>query len=118
MLVLVTNEAWFGRSAASAQHDLAARMRAVETHRPIIVASNAGRALIIDRFGRIAAASTAADALHWITGTVRTETELTPYVGYGDAFAFACLGLTVVVIALAFLRRLRPTRSLNTGGGT
>jgi apolipoprotein N-acyltransferase len=125
VLVLLTNEAWFEQSAASAQHDLAARMRAVETGRSVVVASNAGRSLIIDRFGRITAARAAAESPRWITGTVRTVTELAPYVLYGDAFAFACLALSFVLLALPllFARRSRRTsaatrtiHSLSTGG--
>lgn len=110
VLVLLTNEAWFERSAASAQHDLAARMRAVETHRPVVIASNAGRSMIIDRLGRISAASAVADTPRWITGTARTRGELTPYVRYGDAFAFACLAFTCLITALTVLAARRVLR--------
>src|SRR5262249_23459571 len=37
LLVMLANEGWFGGSAAGAQHNLTARMRAVETRRSVIV---------------------------------------------------------------------------------
>lgn len=53
LLVQLTNDAWFGRSAAARQHNLASVLRAVENRVPIVVASNAGPALIVDANGRV-----------------------------------------------------------------
>ena len=42
MLVNVTNDAWYGRSIAARQHNQIAAMRALETGRPMLRATNTG----------------------------------------------------------------------------
>lgn len=52
-LVNVSNDAWFGDSWAPAQHQEIARMRALETDRPMLRATNTGVSSLIDRHGRV-----------------------------------------------------------------
>jgi apolipoprotein N-acyltransferase len=54
-LVIVTNDEWFGRSAAIAQHADMAAFRAVENHVPIARCANTGRTEVIDAYGRVRA---------------------------------------------------------------
>src|SRR5262249_21774157 len=42
LLVNVTNDAWYGRSVAAEQHNQIAAMRALETGRPLLRATNTG----------------------------------------------------------------------------
>ncbi|NCC24081.1 MAG: apolipoprotein N-acyltransferase [Deltaproteobacteria bacterium] len=53
VLVNVSNDAWFGRSSALLQHLALASLRAVETNRFLIRATNTGISAIIDNSGRI-----------------------------------------------------------------
>ncbi len=53
LLVLLTNDAWFGRTGAAAQHNLSAVMRAVENRTPVVIASNTGPSAIVDSDGRV-----------------------------------------------------------------
>ncbi len=53
LLVNVTNDAWFGDSTAPHQHLQIARMRSLETERPMLRASNTGVSAFIDHKGRI-----------------------------------------------------------------
>ena len=53
MLVNISNDAWFGNSLAPHQHLEMARMRARETGRPMLRATNTGISAIIDHAGRI-----------------------------------------------------------------
>jgi apolipoprotein N-acyltransferase len=53
LLVNVSNDAWFGDSLAPHQHLEMARMRAKETGRPMLRATNTGISAIIDHSGRI-----------------------------------------------------------------
>lgn len=54
VLVNVSNDAWFGDSASPHQHLQMARMRAIETGRYLLRATNTGISAIIDEKGRIA----------------------------------------------------------------
>ena len=53
LLVNVSNVAWFGDSLAPAQHLAIARMRAIETGRMHLTATNTGITAAIDRDGRV-----------------------------------------------------------------
>src|SRR6185369_16229558 len=55
LLVNVSNVAWFGDSLAPAQHLQIARLRAVETGRMHLAATNTGITAAIDRDGRVLA---------------------------------------------------------------
>ncbi len=53
VLVNISNDAWYGRSSASAQHLALALLRAVEQHRSLVRATNTGISAIIDPRGRL-----------------------------------------------------------------
>jgi apolipoprotein N-acyltransferase len=55
LLVNVSNVAWFGDSLAPAQHLSIARLRAIETGRMHLTATNTGITAAIDRDGRVSA---------------------------------------------------------------
>jgi len=104
LLVNVSNDAWFGDSIGPQQHLEIARMRALETGRYLIRATNTGISAIIGPRGEVIARSTqfAVDTLH---GEVTPLTGATPYVRYGDAPVLALAGLAVVVAGLRRRRR-------------
>ncbi|MFQ5692846.1 MAG: apolipoprotein N-acyltransferase, partial [Nitrospinota bacterium] len=52
-LVNITNDAWFGRSAAPYQHMAMAALRAVENRVPLVRAANTGITGVVDATGRI-----------------------------------------------------------------
>jgi apolipoprotein N-acyltransferase len=53
MLVIITNDAWYGRTAAPRQHLEIAVFRAIEYRRPVLRAANSGYSAVIDSRGRI-----------------------------------------------------------------
>jgi apolipoprotein N-acyltransferase len=53
MILTVSNDAWFGRSIAQAQHLEMGQMRALEMGRPVLFVSNNGITAIIDSQGKI-----------------------------------------------------------------
>ena len=90
LFVNVTNDAWFGESAAPFQHLAMARMRAIENHRYLLRAANNGISAIIDPDGRIVN-SVPRNQRTFLEGHFGFETQMTVYSQYGDIFAWLCL---------------------------
>jgi apolipoprotein N-acyltransferase len=113
LLVNVTNDAWYGHSLAAEQHDQIAAMRALETARPMLRATNTGITSIIDHHG------VEISRLPWFTrgvleGTIAGRQGVTPYVRFGDALVVA-LALLIIATTL-FLTRRSQRKSLPTFG--
>jgi apolipoprotein N-acyltransferase len=101
LLVNVSNDAWFGRSLAPFQHLEMARMRARETGRPMLRATNTGISALIDHQGRVTAQSPQFEAAV-VTGEVVPRQGATPYVRWGNVpIVLLCAGLLLVA---GFLR--------------
>jgi apolipoprotein N-acyltransferase len=104
LLVNVSNVAWFGDSLAPSQHLQIARMRALETGRTMLRATNTGVTAIIDPQGRVVA-SLPQFKEGILRGEARGHTGATPYVRFGNTpIVLACV---LLVAALAFARRRR-----------
>lgn len=107
LLVQLTNDAWFGVSAAPRQHNLASVLRAVENRTPVAIASNTGPSQIIDRNGRVVAEIPGlfVDGVAW--ADVPLGTGGTPYTRSGDVFALAmtaAVAFTILASALGWMR--------------
>jgi apolipoprotein N-acyltransferase len=99
--VNVSNDAWFGESFAADQHLQASQMRALETGRWMVRATNTGASAAIDPKGRVRSRLPP-----FVAGTLVAEVTpmqgMTPYARIGD--------LPVVILAvglLAFASRRR-----------
>jgi len=104
MLVNVSNDAWFGRSLAPYQHLEMARMRARETERPMLRATNTGISALIDHRGRIIAQSPQFVAAV-VTGRVEPRQGATPYVRFGNTPVVVLC--TALLLTAGFLRSHR-----------
>ncbi len=94
----VSNVAWFGDSLAPAQHLQISRMRAIETGRTMLRATNTGMTAIIDPRGRVVA-KLPQFAEGILTGEVRGYAGATPYVKVGNyPIVFVCLALIAVLV--------------------
>ena len=108
-LVNITNDAWFGRSAASAQHLSMAVFRAVENRVPLIRAANTGITAVIDPFGRVVQATDLFVRTH-VTETIPVVAEPGAlYTRIGDLFAYAC-SFGLILVAVVGRLRSRPGR--------
>jgi len=102
LLVNVSNVAWFGDSLAPAQHLQISRMRAIETGRAMLRATNTGMTAIIDRRGRVVA-KLPQFAEGILEGEVQGHSGATPYVKLGNTpVVLVCV---VLLGALIFIRR-------------
>jgi apolipoprotein N-acyltransferase len=105
MLANFTNDAWWGDTIASRQHLQIAQMRAVETGRPMLRATNTGVTAIIDTAGRIVA-SAPEFATTKVSGVVRGYQGSTPYIVFGNA-GFLALALVMLLTPLVIARAVR-----------
>ncbi len=78
-LINISNDAWFEGSIAPYQHVQIARMRAAETNRPLVRATNTGISALIDADGSIIKQSPQF-AEYVLTGTIQPRSGDTPYV--------------------------------------
>ena len=115
LLVNVTNDGWFLRSAGSEQHLANAIFRCVETRRPMVRAANTGVTCFVNEFGRVTQSLADKSGSQFtddvLTGDVMVPTQatLTFYAQHGELFAQSCAGVSVFAVffvsILAFLRR-------------
>jgi apolipoprotein N-acyltransferase len=96
LLVELTNDAWFGRTAAPMQHNIASVLRAVENRVPIVIASNTGPSQIIDPYGRIVASAPDIFREGVAVGEVRLGSGGTLYTRVGNLFALAVIGCLAI----------------------
>jgi apolipoprotein N-acyltransferase len=125
VLLVQTNNAWFGEGGAAYQHAANAVLRAIETRRPVLRDGNAGWSGWIDEFGVVRAVlmrdaagnvttdpMLAADGTIYFRGTATANvTRDSRWVGqqsfytlYGDWFIAACAALALA----GFLALRRP----------
>ncbi len=107
VLVNISNDAWFGKSAAAEQHLQLAQMRAIEQARPMVRANNTGVTAVIDAKGRV---THRIDSFQTaiLEATVQGAKGYTPYMVWGD--------LPILIVCLAGLgigvaQRLRRGRT-------
>lgn len=106
VLVNVSNLAWFGDSFAPWQHAQKSQMRALETGRMMLRATNTGVTAIIDRRGHIVASLPLFTAGS-LSGEIQGYAGSTPYVRWGNAPVLAGWGLLAAGLVLAGLMRRR-----------
>jgi apolipoprotein N-acyltransferase len=83
LLVNVSNDAWFSGSIAPAQHLQIARMRALETARPLLRATNTGLTAMVDFHGRLVDIAPQ-DEAYVLTTTVQPRAGMPPYAAIGN----------------------------------
>jgi len=108
LLVNVSEDAWFGDSLAPHQRLQMARMRAIESGRPMLRAANTGPSVVIDHRGTVTARSPQFKTFV-LPARVRPMQGVTPYVRLGNWPIVSAL----FVIILGSWLWLRRARSVN-----
>ncbi len=103
-LVNITNDAWFGRTAAPSQHASHLVLRAIETRLGVARAANSGISQFVDPLGR-AYGSTALETEALVVDRLRTSDVTTLYVRLGDWVGTLSVVGTLALVALVWLRR-------------
>jgi apolipoprotein N-acyltransferase len=97
LLATITNDAWFGNTAAPYQHFAQSVMRAIENRRYLVRAANTGISGFVDPYGRILQ-TTKLFVPAAISGEIRWISEQTFYTRYGDWLVY--LSMTISSAAL------------------
>jgi apolipoprotein N-acyltransferase len=98
VITTITNDAWFGKTAAPYQHFSMAVLRAVENRVPVARAANTGISGFIDAQGHILAASGIFTRTH-LTRTLVPGEKKTFYTRFGDLFSYACVLAILLMLA-------------------
>jgi apolipoprotein N-acyltransferase len=103
-LINISNDAWFGTSAGLEQHFAASVFRAVETRRALARGTNTGITALVGPSGRIVARFPTDRRAAWVVD-VPLRDGITPYARLGDLFAWASVGVTLLLLVR---RRILP----------
>ncbi len=100
LLINISNDGWFGRSGAPAQHLMMARVRAVENRRWLLRDTNNGFTVSVDPYGRIVA-QLAPDIRGQLDAPYDFRADLTPYARFGDWLPWLCVFASVLLMAMS-----------------
>lgn len=109
LLINMTNDAWFGKSAAAYQHAANSVFRAVENRRPFVRSANTGLSCFIDPTGSIYSRVSSGGEDLFVRGHKTdkvffvTNGGLTFYSRFGDIFALIC-SLVLGVFLFDYIR--------------
>ena len=100
MLLNISNLGWFGNTIALSQHLQVSQMRALETGRPMLRATNTGSTAVIDPHGRVITqlAHLTRDTL---AASVQGYSGTTPYILLGN---YSPVSIAILMLAGAWLR--------------
>lgn len=110
VMMIITNDGWWGNTAGHRQHFSFAALRAIETRRSIARSANTGISAFIDQRGDAHQATK-----YWepaaIKGTLNANDRLTFYVRHGDYLARIATGcggiLLLLSLVMHFVRKKR-----------
>lgn len=111
VMVIITNDGWWGDTPGYRQHFSFARLRAIETRRYVARSANTGISGFISPRGDVR------ETLGWdvrgtLTDTVALNAKVTPYARYGDVIARVCVFLFALAIFYYIVYRLRKRNHL------
>jgi apolipoprotein N-acyltransferase len=111
LLVNVTNDAWYGDSIAAAQHNQISQLRALESGRMMLRATNTGVTSIIGTNGKVLRQLPQHEE-GVLQGMAQGYAGITPYVRWGNAAV-----LLLLALMLAYAWRFKVTPSPSQGEG-
>ncbi len=106
-LVNVSNDAWFAGSSAPYQHLQMAQMRALETGRPLVRATNTGVSAVIQHDGRLQSVAPQYE-VDVLTDTIQPMGGVTPYARLGNWPVVSGALFILLIGARAIVRARAP----------
>jgi hypothetical protein len=106
LLLLSTNDSWFGTSRALYMHVAQARLRAIENSRGVLRAASTGVSCVISPTGAINASIGASTEGYVVADVLLSERD-TPYTLVGNAFVYASIAFVFSLFAYQCARKYR-----------
>jgi len=101
--VNISNDGWFGRSAAPEQHLRMARVRAVENRRWLVRVTNNGYTVAVDPYGHTLA-PIERDTRGGADLPYDLRADKTLYTRFGDWFAWLCVITSAILLVMSWKR--------------
>ena len=106
LMTIITNDGWWKNTSGHIQHLHYASLRAIETRRDIARSANTGTCAIVNQRGDILQPSPWWE--EWaIKGQIYPNTEITPFVRYGDIAGMLCCWISAAFLVMGILSRRR-----------
>ncbi len=113
IMIIITNDGWWGNTPGYKQHFLFAHLRAIETRRCIARSANTGISAFINQRGDASSVTE-----YWepaaIKGTLNANQKITFYVKHGDylarIFSWAAGAIFFISLILAITNRIKKSR--------
>ena len=114
VLVIITNDGWWGNTPGYRQHLAYGTLRAIEFRRSIIRSANTGISALIDQKGRIVKST------EWwkpavLKGTVNANNQLTLYARWGDYIGWLAFAILIVLLPVFWLQKRKSPISNQHG---
>ena len=103
LLIIITNDAWFGNTSGPYQHAQIAVMRAIENRRSIARCANTGISELIDPFGRITK-KIGLGKRGVLSGELKLLDEETIYNKYGDYVGWITAVITLLLVGISYVK--------------
>jgi len=106
-IAIITNDGWWGNTSGKDQHEMYAKLRAIETHRDIARSANTGISCFINQRGDIT------QSTNWWTRTalkseINLNDEITFYVKSGDIIAkLLCVIAVILALIIPYKRWIK-----------
>ncbi|NPD86902.1 apolipoprotein N-acyltransferase [Lentimicrobium sp. L6] len=99
ILMVITNDGWWGNTPGHQQHLAFSRLRAIETRRSVARSANTGISCFINQRGDVTEATA-----YWVQDarkhTMKANSELTFYVKYGDYLGRSSVFLAILLLLI------------------
>lgn len=103
-IAIITNDGWWGNTSGKDQHEMYAKLRAIETHRDVARSANTGISCFINQRGDVT------QKTKWWTRTaikadISLNDEITFYVKSGDVIAKLSSALSIILALIIPYRK-------------
>jgi apolipoprotein N-acyltransferase len=116
LVMNLTNDGWFGDTAAPYQHLAMARLRSVENRVWLIRSANTGVSAAFDRAGRLVKTIPLNEKGFFVVQVPQSANAGSVYTSVGDLFAWTCLFMVLIlVVSTTDLGRFNPARNAGLG---